>query len=90
MLLRPETKSILPSVGVSKGSHASCVGETWTRLLMGRKFDSVSSLSGRSVCKHMSAYETNDHYSDQGASHRDHEAFLLPLGRLAVIYQDVT
>ena len=65
ILLRPETKSILPSVGVSKGSHASCVGETWTRLLTGRKFDSVSSLSGRSVCKYMSAYETSDRGTDQ-------------------------
>lgn len=50
MLFKPEMKSTSPSVGVSNGSQASCVGETWTRLLMGRKFDSVSSLSGRSVC----------------------------------------
>jgi hypothetical protein len=49
MLLRPEIKSTSPSEGMSKGSHASCVGERWTRLLEGKKLDSVSSLSGRSV-----------------------------------------
>ena len=36
---------------MSKGSHASCVGETWTRGLMGKKLDSVSLLSGSSVCE---------------------------------------
>src|SRR5258708_38783872 len=32
------------------GSQANCVGETWTFGLNGRKFDSVSLLSGRCVC----------------------------------------
>lgn len=50
MVLRPEMKSTSPSVGMSKGSQASWVGETWTLGFMGRKFDSVSGLSGRSVC----------------------------------------
>ena len=50
MVLRPATKSTLPWVGISKGSQASCVGETWTRGLTGRKQDSVSVLSGSSVC----------------------------------------
>lgn len=57
MLLSPETKSISPSEGMSNGSHASWVGERWTRLFEGRKFDSVSSLSGRSVWTCVSAYD---------------------------------
>jgi hypothetical protein len=55
IVLRPEMKSTSPSLGMSKGSQASCVGETWTRLFAGRKLDSVSSLSGKSVCEHVSA-----------------------------------
>ena len=51
IVLRPEMKSTFPPVGMSKGSQANCVGDTWTRLFKGRKFDSVSSLSGKSVWK---------------------------------------
>jgi hypothetical protein len=42
-------KSILPSAGTSNGCQASCVGEIWTFGFTGRKFDSMSGLSGISV-----------------------------------------
>ena len=49
IVLIPSTKSTDPDVGMSKGVHASCVGETCTFLLIGKKQDSISSLSGRSL-----------------------------------------
>lgn len=57
IVFRPEMKSTPPSVGISNGSHASCVGDTWTLGLLGMKFDSMSLLSGRSVC-HMTVSTT--------------------------------
>ena len=63
MVFRPATKSTSLPAGISKGSHASCVGETWTLLLLGRKFDSVSGFVGRSLCSLSGLYhvEQNHH-----------------------------
>lgn len=50
IVFNPETKSTSSLSGISKGCHASWVGDMWMRGFKGRKFASVSLLSGSSVC----------------------------------------